>query len=63
MTGAVAQIIVDPTNPASQEVVVNEGRQLQLSPLVLDGAGNPLQGVNLSYTSLSPEVATVGTSR
>ena len=55
--GPIAAIVLDPSDP--DEVVVNEGQTLQLAPLVLDGAADPLEYANLTYTSLSPEVATV----
>jgi len=48
--GPIAEIVLDPANHTG-EVVVNEGRTLQLAPLV--------EFANLTYASLSPEVATV----
>ncbi|MDA2933237.1 IPT/TIG domain-containing protein [Acidobacteria bacterium AH-259-D05] len=59
VTGRIARIILDPANPSTREVVVNEGNTIQLSPLVLDSAGDVVEGVSFSYTSLSPEIATV----
>ena len=58
---AVSQIILDPANPSATEVVVNEGNAVQLTPRVLDNQGNDMPGVTLSYSSLSPEIATVDT--
>lgn len=58
-TGQVSEIILDSANPASPEVIVNEGSTVQLTPVLLDTEGNVVEGVNLSYTSLSPDIATV----
>ncbi|MDA2935191.1 IPT/TIG domain-containing protein, partial [Acidobacteria bacterium AH-259-D05] len=58
-TSPIAEIILDPANPASREVVVNVGNTLQLTPRVLDSAGKEVTGVALSYSSLSPGIATV----
>ena len=62
MTETVSQIILDPANPSATEVVVNEGNAVQLAPRVLDNQGKDMPGVTLTYSSLSPEIATVDTS-
>ncbi len=59
---AAAQIIIDPSNPNATEITVNEGNTLQLKPRVLDSAGNVIDNAPLSYSSLSPDTATVDAS-
>ena len=58
-SGSIAEIIIDPANPLSPEVVVNEGNVIQLDPLALDEEGNILEGVTFNFTSLDTEVATI----
>ena len=57
-SGSIAEIIIDPVNPSS-EIVVNLGNAIQLAPIALDEEGNPLEGVDFSYTSLDTDVATI----
>ncbi|MDA2933392.1 IPT/TIG domain-containing protein [Acidobacteria bacterium AH-259-D05] len=57
--GSIVEIILDRANPASREMVVNEGSTIELSPLAVDANGNEVEGVSFNYTMLSPEIATV----
>ena len=54
-----AQILIDPANPTSTEVTVNANGTVQLKPQVLDSAGNIIENAPLSYSSISPDIATV----
>ena len=58
-SSSVAEIIIEPSDPLTPEVVINEGNTRQLNPLALDEEGEALEGVNFSYTSLDTAVATV----
>ena len=57
VAGAPAAITVSP-NPAT----VNAGETVQLSAQVQDAAGNPLSGQTVTWSSLTPSVATVNGS-
>src|SRR5262245_56620988 len=57
-----AQILIDPSDPAIHEVTVNEGNFLQLSPRVIDIAGNVIDNAPLTFSSLIPDIPTVDAS-
>ena len=59
ISGSIAEIILDPANPASLDMVVNVGNALQLTPSARDEQGNPVEEVSFSYRSLDTEVATI----
>ena len=52
-------IIIDPFAPFSQELAINAGGTLHLAPLVVDSDGLVRDDFDLTFASLSQEVATV----
>lgn len=58
-TAAVSQILIDPANGLSSEVVVNRGNRLPLRPLVIDSEGSFRDDFALQYQSLDPEIASI----
>ncbi|MGI8785709.1 MAG: IPT/TIG domain-containing protein [Acidobacteriota bacterium] len=58
-TATAQQITLDPFAPESQEIAVNEGSSLQLSPTALDSDGNARDDFSFTYVSTNPEVASV----
>lgn len=62
ITGAVVEVVIDPSNPTVSEVVVNQGGALQLSPQAFDGNGLQVAAVEFNYSSQDPLVATVDSS-
>ena len=52
-------ILIDPFAPFSQELAINTGGTLHLAPLVVDSDGLVRDDFDLTFASLSEEVATV----
>lgn len=58
-TATAQQIIVDLNNPGAGEIAVNQGNALALSPVIIDSAGNSRDDFNLTFNSISSDVASV----
>lgn len=58
-TAAVARIIFDSFNPLTREAAVDKGSTIRLRPRVVDEDGNPRDDFALTFSSLTPDVATV----
>ncbi len=57
----ISQVLIqDPsTNQATNEVAVNEGNTVHARVLVVDSTGAPREDFGVSYSSISPEIATI----
>ncbi len=61
-TASVQKIFVDPAQPDSSEIPVNEGGTLELAPLALDSSGTVRDDFAYGFASTNPAVATVDAS-
>ncbi len=61
-TATAQRVLLDPFIPLSREVTVNAGNDLRLTPLVVDSEGTVRDDFEFTFSSISPEVASVNSS-
>ncbi len=53
------RIVIDVSNQAVNEIAVNQGRTIRITPRIVDNSGNAFGGSDFKYSSSSPDIATV----
>ncbi len=58
-TATVQSIVLDPANPDSAEIAVNEGSSISLAPIAIDSDQNARDDFEFAYSGVNPEVAAI----